>query len=130
MTFIRRALPRLPPPVAFQDRNDPSRLWYLTHRSTDDRIALTDALPHKAVRGQTRVFEAFREPVIEFQPHRIRVFVRGGRLGYELIHTPGAQAAPLMSRSGFEKLAMQIVRGSQFRTDGDVLAWQDVEIET
>lgn len=118
--------PDLPAIIQFTDRND-GTVWTLMHRASDDRLMLTDEQPRKHFRGHIRRFEAYGEPTLPGLPH-VRVFVRGGRLGYETLPEPLPNAGPLMTRERYVYYALEIFAAG-WRQAGDTLGWRTVEIE-
>lgn len=69
------------PPLAMVDRQD-GTIWYLASRVVGgkERLCFSTIPPSGGV-AIGRTFPAFEEPVLYGQA--IRIFVRGGRLGYE-----------------------------------------------
>lgn len=122
------ALPVLPQHTVFTDRDD-GTLWYLGHSSDGLRISLNDA----TVSGEyKRVFAAYDEPFAENNP-RIRIFVRGGRIGYEIIEleqgVTDKDTMRLVSRRGNENVTRALQVASSFSEANigalGVLAWED-----
>jgi hypothetical protein len=121
------------PPILQQyliltDRDD-GTLWYLSHSSDGTRLALNDgtiSIPLK------RVFAAFDEPFAKSNP-RMRIFVRGGRLGYEIIELPQGEqdkdTMRLISRRADENVQRELISPADFSeanvSSKGVLAWED-----
>ncbi len=121
-------LPVLPQFVIFTDRED-GTLWYLSHSSDGLNIALNDGtinVPFK------RVFAANDEPFIRNNP-RMRIFVRGGRIGYEIIEleqgVTDKDTMRIISRRGNENVQREMIAPASFSEANvgstGVLAWED-----
>ncbi len=125
-------LPVLPQYCIFTDRAD-GTLWYLSHSSDGTRIALNDGTISVPLK---RIFAAFDEPYTQNNP-RMRVFVRSGRIGYELRALPQGEqdndTMRLLSRRVNENVQREMISPANF-TEAHllgitqrkgVLAWED-----
>lgn len=75
--------PHLPLITVLVDRADGTD-WYITHRRSDDRIGINSGAVPRFHAGEVRRFPAYEEPYLPTNP-TLRIFVRGGRLGYEVV---------------------------------------------
>lgn len=122
------ALPVLPQYCIFTDRAD-GTLWYLSHSSDGTRIALNDATIGLVPK---RVFAANDEPYIGNNP-RMRIFVRGGRIGYEINELDQGEqdkdVMRLISRRANEDVQREMISPTVFSEANvgfnGVLAWED-----
>jgi len=76
--------PDIPPifrTIAMKDRDDPATVWMLQAEPDGDYIKLVTPLPPRFY-GQ--VFEPFDGPWIGDVTRPVRLFVRGGALGYDV----------------------------------------------
>ncbi len=121
-------IPFLPQYCIFTDRAD-GTLWYLSHNSDGTRIGINDgtiSIPLK------RIFAAFDEPFAKNDP-RMRIFVRGGRIGYERRELPQGEqdndTMRLLSRRVNENVQREIISPVDFSESNvnnkGVLAWED-----
>lgn len=122
---VWRRFPDLPAIIQFTDRDD-GKIWTLTHNEEEQRIGLTDDPPSGWIAGFVRRFDAYAEPSLPGLPH-VRIFVRGGRLGYEVLNSRASNAGRLMSRRGLEKFALELFDAG-WRYPGDVLGWKTTEV--
>ena len=121
-------LPVLPQYTIFTDRAD-GTLWYISHNSDGTRLAINDGTISVPLK---RVFNAFDEPYAKNNP-RMRVFIRGGRLGYEIIELPQGQqdrdTMRLISRRANENVQREVISPVDFSeadvANKGVLAWED-----
>lgn len=121
-------LPVLPQYCIFTDRAD-GTLWHLGHSSNGLNIALNDATIGAVPK---RIFAANDEPYLPSDP-AMRIFVRGGRLGYEFRTLPQGEqdndTMRLVSRRANENVQREMVKPSTFSLTNvgnrGVLAWQD-----
>lgn len=82
-------IPPSPVGIVFSDRAD-GRLWWLSN--SGDYIALNDSLP-------AWLHNTATEPVFESNGRLYRLFVRDGRLGYELVtDDDGVRDPPIYTR--------------------------------
>lgn len=121
-------VPPLPQFVVFLDRDDGTE-WALSHADDDEdqtRVTTnTDLTAVKINRGSLPP----RKDVLRIDNlglgEGIRLFVRGGRLGYEL--TPfETSGVPAQTRIGVVRESYALYRPSSWYEDGDNLAWSDV----
>ena len=126
--FGGMVLPVLQQYCIFTDRDD-GTLWYLSHSSDGLTLLLNDgtiSVPFK------RVFAAFDEPFAMDNP-RMRIFVRDGRLGYELRALPQSErdndTMRLLSRRANENVQRELISPVDFSeanvANKGVLAWED-----
>ena len=121
-------LPVLPQYCIFTDRAD-GTLWYLSHSSDGLNIALNDATIGVVPK---RVFAANDEPYIGNNP-RMRIFVRDGRIGYEIRELDQGEqdkdVMRLISRRANENVQREMVSPVVFSeanvSNNGVLAWED-----
>ena len=122
------ALPVLPQHCIFTDRDD-GTLWLLGHSSDGLRITLNDATISVPL---NRTFAAFDEPYVPTDP-KMRIFVRGGRLGYEMRDLPQGEQdndqMRLVSRRANENTQREMIKPLTFDINNvdfnGVLAWED-----
>jgi len=122
------ALPVLPQYCIFTDRDD-GTLWYISHSSDGLTIALNDATIGVVPK---RIFAANDEAYLASDP-RMRIFVRGGRIGYELRAMPQGEQdndqMRIISRRANENVQREMVKPSNFSeanvSSNGVLAWED-----
>lgn len=122
---------RIPPVQSFfamVDRGT-GTLWYLSHRSTDNRISINDTFPSAFQALDLFQYGAYDGPYIP-SPRRdaiLRLFVRDGRLGYEVVDLGHAvvdvDAAPVRSRKNFQLYALEVYHGN-WEFDGDEIGWR------
>jgi len=129
--FGSTQLPVLPQYVIFTDRAD-GTLWYLSHSNVGPLgtcLSINDATISVPLK---RVFAAFDEPYAARDP-RIRIFIRGGRLGYEIRELPQGEqdrdTMRLISRRANENLQHELISPVDFSEANvdrkGVLAWED-----
>ena len=120
--------PVLPQYLILTDRDD-GTLWYLSHSSDGLTFAINDgtiSIPLK------RIFASFDEPYAKSNP-RMRVFVRGGRLGYEIRELPQGEqdrdTMRLLTRRADENVQRELISPVDFSEANvdrkGVLAWED-----
>lgn len=133
-------IPPLPLNIILTDRDD-GTLWYLTYNTTepssDDEgyISITDTLPTNTNHNPQRIFEAYDELYIfdNWDRPMLRLFVRGGYLGYETVTRGEGEAAisntPTFARKGLENTYRKIYTPSDWHNhnpEGYTLAWAPV----
>ncbi len=110
----RHQVPPLPRFTIFTDRDD-GKLWALTHDSTFGFVGIDDVVPTTATYLKT--FGPFEGPVLPTEP-RVRLFVRGGALGYEVIaespHVSDLEYGRVLTRRAQEGNVFEIIEGSTF----------------
>ena len=122
------ALPVVPQYCIFTDRAD-GTLWYIGHSSDGLTLTLNDATIGVTPK---RIFAAGDEPYVPSDP-RMRIFVRGGRIGYELRDMPQGEQdndqMRMISRRASENVQREIVKPANFSeanvSANGVLAWED-----
>jgi len=122
----RMQIPSMQSFTVLEDRDD-GTLWVLSHRSSDDRIGiteLTDLSTFLQLAASLR-YEAFGEPYIGTNP-TLRLIVRGGRLGVEISALEqGIQdqdQAQLLSREKNQRYALEVIEPTTTEEVGR-LAW-------
>lgn len=113
-------LPILPKFIVFEDRDD-GTLWLLTHSEDGSRIALTDDFS-TLKQDYTVIRDGDGYPLTD-QPN-FRVFVRGGRLGYEENPSFSVSGSPIYTRRKMNRFAVLIHSPSSIFHAGDRLAYQ------
>ena len=122
----------LPQGIVITDRDD-GTLWLLSHTQDpvgpdgEGYISINDYI-HPAV--QYKVYAAYDEPIVDIIPiHRaIRLLVKGGYLGYEIVDfgraTSDIDYAPIQTRRIVNRRTAQVYVPVTFNTNGNVLAWE------
>lgn len=116
-------IPPLPQFVVFTDRDDGTE-WVLSFAAVDGvtYISINDqALERNNLPDRVDAHYVGKEgvPIGE----GLRLFVRGGRLGYEMVQYVARR--PVWARKGVKREAYPIIIPSSYRTFGDVLGWDD-----
>jgi hypothetical protein len=113
---FRQMGPITPPnPLIIQltDRQD-GTIWTLSHRASDERIAINDDPIPRFYRGFIVRYDALDGPRLPEFPY-LRFFVRGGRLGVEeMPDLPGfyvQNQPPILTRKGFEQYSLRVSAG-------------------
>lgn len=126
--------PMMPQGIILTDRAN-GTLWLLSHNTVEDspddlgHVAITDVIPTSV---QATTYLPGEEPVMGEQ-YTIRLIVRAGRLGYEVVSYPqgitDTDRAPILTRNLTTKRTISeiTVPDSWVRYD-DMLAWQSVVI--
>lgn len=128
----RIRIPPLPRGIVFTDRDD-GTLWLLGH-TTDPAgpdgygyVTLNDTF---SARENARVYDAYDGPLLGKNP-LIRLLVRGGQLGYEMVDmgvgTHDIDQARVLSRNGNRGDFSDIIVPTSWQRFDDTLAWEHVE---
>lgn len=112
----------LPALVIFTDRDD-GKEWFLTHTADGSHISLTSGL---TVPRSGPIYRAgidggpylFQDPDVY-----LKLFVRGGHLGYETM-SPGGSSGPVLTRRGMARQVKRVYMSFDWHNTGN-LAWQD-----
>ena len=119
-------VPPLPPVIQMQDRQD-GTWWTLTHRQSDNRWAINDDPLPFAIRGQVQRWGPYDGPTVDWGKGTIRLLIRGGRIGYEVVDfgvaTTDRDNARVMTRRGTTAYSLEITQGG-WQREGDTLGWQ------
>lgn len=116
----------LPSFIILTDRDDGTQ-WVLWHDQSENRIGISDNLPSDWNAGNTRLYPADQGPILLGRP-RVRLLVRGGRLGMEVTDPLPRQYAAdidqerIMSRIGNVRYCLE-VDGKLWQSAG-ILGWR------
>lgn len=122
----------LPQGIVLTDRDD-GTLWLLSHTQDpvgpdgEGYITINDYI-HPAIIHT--VYDAYEGPIVDTIPIRrtLRLLVRGGYLGYEVIDfgraTTDIDHAPIQTRRIVNRRTANIYVPTSFNTNGNVLAWE------
>lgn len=122
-------LPVLPQFCILTDRAD-GTLWFISHASNGLHLSINDAT---VFNKPSRTFAAFDEPYVPQDP-RMRIFVRGGRIGYEIRELPQGvgdrdQMRIVSNRPDDEVVKLEVIQPANFNINNvgllGVLAWED-----
>jgi hypothetical protein len=95
------------------------------HRADDERFGISDSPIPGFRQYEVRQYAAFQEPYLGENP-RLRFFVRGGRVGVEVIDLPQGVAdrdqAPITTRVGQTTLNLVVQDGGWVR-ENDVIGY-------
>lgn len=136
-------VPALPQNIIMTDR-DNGTLWFLTYSLTPEtgdglgRIMITDVLPSQ----DRTIYGPYDGPYVSLHSERIRpvirLFVRGGFLGYEVVDGQPEVTAQsnqrVVPRVGMDRSLREIVIPSDWETSSqtfgnvDTLAWRDLTV--
>lgn len=118
-------VPYLPLYIVMEDRDD-GTLWALSHGADGEHWAINDELP-PAGGTDFKQYGPFDGPYIAGNS-KIRLLIRGGRLGYEYNHDveprTGQSSGMVASRRYVQPLVNQIIVPSTWSEYGDVLGWE------
>lgn len=117
------------------DRDD-GTVWWITYNTTTSppadglgRIAINDELPED--KGDRRVYGPYAGPYLG----PIRLLIRGGRIGYEIIprshvlYGDSRSQHRIMARASNTSRDMrEIIVPSTWEEFDDVLGWQEVQL--
>ena len=124
-------IPPLPPFVILEDRAD-GTLWILSHRESDDRFKITSqdvAIPAH-LRAQYRVYGPLEGPILEWGGGLIRLLIRGGRIGYEVLLPVQGQRdkdfPPVYTRDSYENHSLVLSQGD-YLYEGDRFGYSTVD---
>ena len=124
-------IPPLPPFVILEDRDD-GTLWVLAHQESDDRFMLRSqdtAIPAH-LRAQYRVYGPSDGPILEWGSGLIRLLVREGRIGYEVLAPTQGQRdkdfPPVYTRDSYENHSLVLSQGDYVR-EGDRFGYSTVD---
>jgi len=121
-------VPPLPQIITIEDRAD-GTIWQLTHRASDNRVAIRDDVVPIMLRGQVTHYSAYDGPVLGGKP-KIRLLIRGGRIGYEVIDlgqgVTDRDNARILTRRSFANFALEILPLT-WVSDGDRIGYSTVD---
>jgi len=116
---------RMPPqPVTYRmtDRDD-GTLWYLTFDDATELIAIDTDAPSGLNTEDLVTFAAFEGPFIQTHRNGLRLLIRGGYLGYEMVPDPYDLDGPrVYAGAGRATTRYEIVDG-QWAMDGDTIGY-------
>lgn len=125
---------RFPMSYIFTDRED-GKLWLLSFETQEEsadgtgHIILTDAIPRR-IRLHSRTYPAGEEPTLGGNPS-IRLFVRDGRLGYEVVPLPRPEQdkdqGRVLARQGLSSEFREIIIPSSWEKPSDRLGWTVID---
>ena len=122
----------LPQGIVITDRDD-GTLWLLSHTQDpvgpdgEGYVSINDYI-HPAI--HYNVYEAYEEPIVDIIPIRqaIRLLVRGGYFGYEIVNfghaTSDINHGPIQTRKEVNRRTARIYIPLSFNTNENVLAWE------
>ena len=111
--------PGLPPFLALTDRAD-GTVWYVTHRQSDDRWAITDTPPPPYLRSAVELHEAYGEPFLD-TAEGVRFFVRSGRIGYEQLPKSLYNSGAILTRVTNARYRLRLSRGQWTGLEADAV---------
>lgn len=124
-SFGPMQIPVLQTYFAMEDRED-GTLWYLSHRSADDRVRITDVPPTKAMLGDVMEFGPYDGPWIGSPP--IRLFVRDGYIGYDMPDLgqgiSDLSSSAVTTRNGWQRYCLEIYQPREWHEEGDTLGYR------
>lgn len=128
----RVRIPPIPRGIVLTDRDD-GTLWILTHNTVesspdgDGHVSIKDTF---ALTQDHRIYTANEGPVLG-EHGTIRLLVRGGRLGYEMVSwgqgIRSVSQQTVHTRNGFRGDFGKIIVPSTWVRFDDVLGWEHVE---
>lgn len=120
-------LPLLPSFCRIVDRQD-GTVWHLTHDQSEGRVGIDDTPLTGRDLQDSHLYGPLDGPYTIARGYDgLRWFIRGGRLGYEVV--PGiadAQSAPPLSREGLSGYFTQLVVPTSWGKEGDELGYIEV----
>lgn len=135
LPFMRQESIRIPPiprGMVLTDRDD-GTLWQLKQNTTEDspdgagHVSITDVY---AVNQDHRVYAAYDGPLLG-EHGTIRLLIRGGRIGYEMVSwgpgTSDISQSPVYTRNGFRGDFSEIIVPLSWVRFDDVLGWEAQE---
>lgn len=112
--------------IQLEDRAVPGKWWTMFHQQSDERWGITDSPIPRMRQGEVRRYAAYEEPYVGTNP-RLRFFVRGGRVGIEVLELPSAvrdrDQAYINTRVGQTKFNLYVTDGG-WRQPGDVVGYK------
>lgn len=128
----RVRIPPLPLFIVMEDRGDPSIEWVLSHSLDGEYITINDQALDRGILPpytQIKYYAAFEGPLLPGFP-ALRLLIRDGRLGYEVVSVvPVAdQQSPIMSRRGVQKKIREVFVPDFWRLPGDTFKYRFVEL--
>lgn len=108
------------------DRAD-ATVWLLSHNGTEDRIMISDEITPTSVSNRS-VYGPFEGPWLPGEPS-VRIFIRGGRLGYEVEELPpwlsDRDQHRVMSRLGVTAESFELIVPSTWVRFDDELGYKE-----
>lgn len=116
-------VPGTPPILALTDRDD-GTVWYLTWGPAEDGyVKISDVPPQAKFTTQIVTYGPWEGPYLG---QGARLFVRGGRLGYDVVEGEYNSPAPVARRK-WVRYALRLYLHPLWRRFGDRVKYQEIE---
>lgn len=124
-SFGPMQIPLLQTYFAMEDRED-GTIWYLSHRSADDRVRITDEAPTRMMLGDVYQFGPYDGPWLG-EP-ALRLFVRDGHIGYDIPDLgqgiTDLSSSRITTRNGWQRYCLGLRQPEEWSAPGDTLGYE------